>query len=183
MIKPCIKLEQIEQKNEWLQAKQFVYDNWRKDSNDLDKLVRVGTECWYVLTFWERLENTQNLDRTDFSTPLTEVKKYGFEHFADSDTFLWIFGYLIRLFPYWFSDFNGDLASWEKAGQDMIAQAYQINPENLIAKMLSLPEESEAYKSTCKMLEKSLNEYFSGKSAIEVYFKKVLSRNPARFHN
>lgn len=85
---------------------------------------------------------------------------------------------MISLFPYWFDDFDGDLYKWENQGKSMIKKAYQLQPNNHIAKMLSLPEENNEYKQACKDVKEVLNVCFSGDSAIEKYFKEVLMRNP-----
>jgi hypothetical protein len=60
----------------------------------------------------------------------------------------------------------------------MICKACQLQPNNLIAKMLCLSEESEEYEQICNSVKSILGEYFPGDSMIEKYFKNVLMRSP-----
>jgi hypothetical protein len=169
-----LELELLESQEKWCEAKDLLYITWIIDKNNLNSLLRIGTECWYVMSYWERLK-TDGLNRNDFSGPLTEAKQYGEANFIMSDTFLWVYGYMIKLFPYWFDDFNGDLEDSEDKGKEMIKIANIINSQNKIAKMLILPDNSDKYKKACKDVEILLNEYFNGNSAIEQYFRGVWS--------
>ncbi|MDR0890008.1 MAG: hypothetical protein LBM28_05105 [Oscillospiraceae bacterium] len=169
------ELERLEKNEEWRKAKDLLYHVWENDKTNLESLLRVGTECWYVLTFWERIQS-DNMTREEFAAPLTEVKQYGEMAFRKSDSFLWVFGYMISLFPYWFDDFDDDIYKWEAKGRSMIKEAYQVNPENHIAKMLGMSEESDEYQAVCRDARAMLCDCFPGDSAIEGYFKGVLSR-------
>jgi len=171
------ELEVLEQNEEWDKARELLYNEWNTDKSDLEKLLRVGTECWYVLTYWERIKS-DGLCREMFSITLTEMKNCGDIRFRTSDSFLWVFGYMISLFPYWFNDFDGDIYRWEDHGKCMIRQAVQLQPENIIAKMLCLVEGSAEYERACVGVRDILSDYFPGNSAIEKYFKEVLNRNP-----
>ena len=167
-------LELLESKEEWYLAKKLLYTNWLENKNELDNLLRLGTECWYIMSYWEQLK-VNNLERSDISSALTEVKQYGKLHFSNSETFLWIFGYMIKLFPYWFDDFSGDLEGFENLGRDMIIRSLEINPNNEIAKMLCSPDDSPQYIHSCSKVKMDLNQYFPGNSAIEQYFRGVWS--------
>jgi hypothetical protein len=169
------QLERFELHQDWEGARKLVYDNWISDKNDLEKLLRVGTECWYVITFWDRI-TTENLFKENFARNLIEAKNHGISVFSSSDQFNWIFGYMINLFPYWFYDFDGDIYKWEKLGKNMIRLACKLNPENAIAKMLSISEKNKEYKKVRQKVSANINQYFPGNTVIECYFRNVLSR-------
>jgi hypothetical protein len=167
------ELEQLELAEEWNKARDLVYTKWINEKMDLDNLLRVGTECWYVLVFWERIDS-KGLKRADFSGPLTEVKNFGLSFFKDSDTFNWIFGYMIKLFPYWFGDFDGDYDGWQNMGSNMVKLASEQNPNNRLAKMLSLSENSKDYNKISHEVKTNIDYYFSSNTEIERYFRRVL---------
>ena len=168
-------LEMVEESADWESASNHTYLRWTESRDDIDRLLRVGTENWYILTYWERLPDPKPT-MTLCSRRLTEAKDFGFSTFPDSPTFLWMFGYMISLFPFWFDDFNGDIHHWEESGKQMIRKASSLDPDNAIARMLATSEDSPMYPVLCSEVREALHSHFKGNTAIEVYFRSVLDR-------
>ena len=170
------KLETLEQEEKWIEAKDYLLELWNSDKNNVNNILRLGTECWYILAFWERL-NIFNQEKIKYWKPLTEVKQYGEKFLCNNPTFLWIYGYMIKLFPYWFADIKDAINVGEKIGKDMIIKAHILEPQNPISEMLSINNEnSKAYKIACKKSKELLDTMFDGQTEIEDYFKRVLDR-------
>ncbi|MCL2503917.1 MAG: hypothetical protein FWE94_04830 [Coriobacteriia bacterium] len=92
-------LTELERKACLLQAKELVYQDWLKDKNDLDSLLRVATECWFIVSYSSEFlrHDFDHLDDLigECFPALTEAAGYGLEHFSGSDTWLWVFGNLL----------------------------------------------------------------------------------------
>lgn len=161
----------LENKQQWQAAKEILFEQWEKNKDDLGILVRLGTLCWYILVFWERIENV-GLDNKSFNDTLEIVTSYGIDKFNDNVEFLWIFGYMISIFPYYF----GDYFEYENIGKKMIEKAYNLAPNDPLIKMLFLNDDSEEYKVACRKVSSSLNKRFNEDNPINRYFKNVFER-------
>lgn len=172
-------LLELEQAGKWEEAKDILYDLWRNDKYNIDKLCRLISECWYVLSLWEIVTKKDESSFHSFKLPLLEATRFGLVHFNSHPQFLWMVGYMISLFPYLFYEEDQDslYEDWERTGKKMLRYSTQIMPEDSIAKVLYLGTERESaqYISEKNKLFPQLNDFFPGYTAIEEYFKDVLS--------
>lgn len=71
----------------------------------------------------------------------------GINLFKKDVDFLWMFGYMISLFPYFF----GEYEEWEQRGKKMIEEAMTLKPNDPIIEMLYLSSiPSSKYKDSCR---------------------------------
>lgn len=145
------EVETLENKQEWQTAKDTLFKQWNNNKDNLSVLIRIGTLCWYVLVFWERIR-TNDVDKIDFNNTLDIVTNYGIDKFNDNTEFLWIFGYMILLFPYYF----GDYCEYEYKGKKMIEKAHNLNPNDPLITMLFLNDDSHEYKVVCREVANTL---------------------------
>lgn len=169
----------LERQGKWEEARALLYSRWSADQRDAGKLYRLLSECWYVLAEWGCCIRDAETRAEQFQKTLMEVTRYGMAHFYDDASFLWMAGYMICLFPHLFYEgTSGELfPAWEKRGKGMLARSVQMDPDNLLSKVLYLgarPDASEAYALTKKQLAPYLHAVFPGNTAIEVYFRDVL---------
>lgn len=164
----------LEQEEKWEEIRVLLYNKWKSNMNDLDVLIRLSTECWYVLSFWDICIDNHSLNYDIFIQNLRETYVYGLKNFSDNSKFLWIFGYMIELFPYYF----GDYLELEKQAKVLIKQAYSNAPENEIIKMHYnfAFKKRRKYDHSQKKIEKDISIFFPGKSIMEEYFKEVLAK-------
>jgi len=54
----------------------------------------------------------QDVDFDELETILRQVTDFGLDNFMTNEDFLWCFGYMISLFPYYF----GNYEYWEEKG-------------------------------------------------------------------
>ena len=171
-------LDYLEHHNMWRSAVNQLYDLWNADRNSAPKLCRILAESWYALSESERVNNCSKSDAALFKKILIEVYKYGSAHFATDVDFLWLAGYMLSLFPFYF--YSGEreeaFSELKKEGTSFLFTATQIEPDNLLFRVLYLgtQELSDEYISAKRQLAPQLSSIFSGKSAIEEYFREVL---------
>ncbi|MEA4831881.1 MAG: hypothetical protein VB118_04590 [Oscillospiraceae bacterium] len=175
-VKGLLELEQAEK---WGEAGELLYDLWYNDKSNATKLCRILSECWYELTEWDCCIQNKNLSFDSFKETLINITQYGLTHFNTNGNFLWMTGYMISLFPYLFynGEADGLYSEWEERGKDMLLLATQIEPENLISRMLYLGAQgdSDKYSTVKTKLAPYLKDFFPGSTAIEDYFKDILS--------
>lgn len=171
-------LEELERAGKWDDARRLLLGIWEVDSDDVAKLCRLFSECWYVLTEWDCCINTGGLNQDEFRRTLIRVTTYGLARFSLDCRFLWMAGYMISLFPYLFFRGNSDapFLEWEKKGREMMALAVDICPGDLIVRTVYLGsgKGSRAYVRAKRQLRSVLSDIFPGNTAIEEYFRDVL---------
>ncbi len=46
------KLVELENESKWKEAVELLRDQWYKDRHNNNSLLRLATECWYLLSIW-----------------------------------------------------------------------------------------------------------------------------------
>jgi hypothetical protein len=181
-------LSELEDREKWEEARFMLYELWNADRENLDLLLRLLSECWYVLCEWGCSIMISDEDPAEnpifriFKDTLIECTTYGLTHFSNDPRFLWMAGYMISMFPYLFYDGDtGDLyTEWESKGKEMLALLYKQNPNDLMAKIAHLgsyliSDADKEYRKAKRKLTPLLGNYFTDSTVIEQYFKNVLS--------
>lgn len=177
---PKIKgLAELEKKGKWSNALSLLYNMWKEDRDNLGLLLRVGTECWYRLTYWDHDCDYKRVsfNWAEFTQPLHEVTKYGLERFGKCSAFLWIFGYMIKVFPYYFSEESDEYTFLEQKGIDMIKLAYSIEPDNRLIEILinRYVENEDDPDATESNIKSDIDYAFDGNTVIEEYFRNIFT--------
>ena len=177
MLKRDINLEKIEQDENWGDICKYLYERWASEKTNQQFLLRLGTECWYILTFWERIPHEKNpYPRDFFSGLLTGSKLFGFDELDDDPTFLCLYAYMIKLFPYWFDDFNCDFDKTDSDVHQMLKKAHVIEPASSVPVYLMgclLNEDTNEYRQSKVCIREKINCLFPGSSLVDIYFKNV----------
>lgn len=170
------KVKILESQNKWNDVIELIESQWKKDKLDLNKCLCVGTEIWFVLVFYERLE-IDDIDEKSLMEKLMYITNFGFEHFIDEASFNAIFGYMIYLMPYYFNDYGGDYEGWKNKGRDMMKKAYMEEKSNPVyAALYSRSQgEDEKNKEACSVFIQNKNSYFSESEEVGDYFIRILS--------
>ncbi|MCL2572884.1 MAG: hypothetical protein FWE11_10850 [Defluviitaleaceae bacterium] len=179
----CKLLSNLERQGEWENARKLLYNEWINDIDNGGRLVRLLSECWYILSEWDTgLIDDADLSFQTVQNTLIEGVEFGIANLSDDSRFLCITGYMISLFPYLFyvndSNHNTDVlyAEWEQRGFDMLQKAHEINPNDRVAKTLNLGKSMSMteYNEAKIALKPELQYLFPGDTAIELYFKDTL---------
>lgn len=190
MINPFVEvigLRELEEQEKWEEAAALLYSQWKAQKNDCDILCTAAFECWFTLEECDcTSSSTHNLKRI-----LIEMTEYGKEHFGEDSKFLWLFGYMIILFPFWF--YEGDdrwYHQWERCGEKMLLKATRLDPDDPLVRMTYLGgkingktdrrcRKVREYEELKAAITPTLQERFPGDTRAERYFKEVLRLKPA----
>jgi hypothetical protein len=174
-------LHKMEQSEQWEAIRKLLYEKWITDKSNLKALIRLASECWLIMTDWDCCINNEGLDYELFKRNLMESCSYGLEHFDDDEKILCLFGYMMSLFPGFFYS-NNDLTGqayldYENKGKSMLEKAYNNYPDNPLVRVLflGLADETKKYNDAKIELKPHLSSLFPGETAIEQYFKEILS--------
>ena len=171
-------LLELEQHEDWGAARRLLYELWDKDKDNLDMLLRLMAECWYVLSEWGCCIPHERLSREDFGDSLISCTEYGLQHFKSDPRFLCMAGYMILLFPGEFYKENTDenYPKWEQIGMDLTSEAYMLFPEDAFVRLNYFgtweTTEKEYYVAQSEIYP-VLDEIFPRKTAIEEYFNSI----------
>jgi len=180
-IEPLVYLEKQER---WEKARELLYKKWINEKTHVNNLIRLLSECWYILTNWDNgMNNDPDLSFQTVHNTLIECTAFGLQRFANDQRFLCVAGYMISLFPYLFYANNPDNSTdalyteWEQKGIAMLQKAYEINPTDKVTKVLNLGNSSNlsSYNEAKIALQPEIEDAFPGETAIELYFKDILS--------
>jgi len=106
---------------------------------------------------------------------LKEVGLFGLKTFKNNAEALFILGYTISLFPYYF----GEYEKLESEAEQMLEKAHKIQPNNIVYKLVFLGSKNgsqEVYKQVCVEAAPEVMARFNGKGLLNYYFKQVLYR-------
>ena len=173
-----LELDALEQAGRWSDGVCLLYERWLNDKNNVEKLCHVLFECWYALI--EMTENSYscNLTVSEYKMKLIEVTGFGMKFFMSNPLFLWVAGYAISLFPYYFyEEGDADLYSeWERIGKNMLLRADQIAPDDLIVKVFYAGTKCDSpdYHLAKQRVAPYLDDFFPSKMAVDRYLKEIL---------
>jgi len=170
----CIRL--LEEQNQWEQAIYYLLKEWKSDQFNLNKLLCASTEIWFVLVFFERLEEAEQIDEQWIQSELKDMTDFGFQHFPDEMLFNLFFGYMIILFPYYFDIGDNDYDDKQQLGSEMCLKALQICPNNPVAKIFCRNELDDIFSQLLKEGEAYVCAHFpeDGSEVIQ-YYRRILS--------
>jgi len=173
----------LEKQNQWDRAVIYLVEDWRSNKSDLDKLLCAATEVWFVLVFFEQLKFSGMIRKSVLLDYLDELSEYAFEHCSDEFLFNLFFGYMIALFPYFFSisgeDEQEDSYDYKQQyGFSMCEEAYKLQPESSVAKLFCLGngDDDDTFLEAARAASEEIERVFpDGGGAVVDYFRGILS--------
>jgi hypothetical protein len=168
------EVDALEKQEKWNEAKSLLTKEWQQNPTDLKRTIRLGFFCWYVLVEHFPL-GTTDIDLRELDTLLKKITDYGLANFKTNEDFLWCFGYMIALFPFYF----GEDEYWEAKGFSMLKRAYERCPDEIVYRYTYLsmhPNTYENQKDEYHQLQAVLKERFQGEGLVSDYFKSIWHR-------
>lgn len=165
------EVDTLESQERWNEAKSLLINHWRQNPNDLKVIIRLGFFCWYVLVEEGPL-GIKDVEFDELETVLNEVTHFGLANFMTNEDFLWCFGYMISLFPYYFGAYD----YWEEKGISMLKRAYELCPDEPVYRYSyfgSLPNTERKLKDEFYQVQAVLEDRFQGEGVLSEYFKSV----------
>lgn len=179
------EIKALEARHQWISAALLQYHLWKKDPMNLNAILCAGTQVWYgILAIDYDMLNPKysqkNIDQDDeiLYSMLMEITRWGEKHFLHNAVFNVYFGYMIKVMPYFFLDYEGDYDGWQSKGIGMIGYAYRVEPENPLVKAMyyeSLGGDiGKQYDAACKELWSNMTLDRWGDSEVQLYFYRIL---------
>ena len=168
-LQDIFKLEDSKNFDEAFDAYNALYNNNNSD-------YEVWKHFYFFL--WTAIEDAPSSfqDKVNLRHLLQVMFDEGKKTFADNADFNFIAGYTVSLFPYEYGNYE-DL---EKEGNDMLLKAKQIQPDNLIYRLVYLGSISNVDQQKYRQAEidaaSKVLETFSGIGTLNRYFRQVLYR-------
>jgi hypothetical protein len=148
--------------------------------SDLYSKSKSDYEVWkhFYFFLWTAIEDASNefIEKINLRKLMQNMFDEGKRNFSELADFNFIAGYTVSIFPYEYGDYD-DL---EIEANQMLKKATEIEPENLIYKLVfwgSLQTvDNEKYKKAEIEAAPKVLEVFSGKGTLNKYFRQVLYR-------
>lgn len=168
------EVDRLEKQEKWNEAKVYLLKSWRQHPDDLKTVIRLGFFCWYVTFEHGPLEITENdIDIKELESLLKEVTHDSLRHFMNYEDFLWCFGYMIWMTPYYFGEYN----EWEEKGTSMLRRAHELCPDEPIYAYSYLRSFSNTYgtrENELQQIQNVLENRFKGEGLLSDYFKSTV---------
>lgn len=168
------EVDRLEKQEKWNEAKVYLLKSWRQHPDDLKTVIRLGFFCWYVTFEHGPLGITENdIDIKELESLLKEVTHDGLRHFMNHEDFLWCFGYMISMTPYYF----GEDDEWEEKGKSMLRHAHELCPDEPIytySYFGSFLNTHILLENESQHIQQILEERFKGEGLLFEYFKSTV---------
>jgi hypothetical protein len=166
------KIFELEEENKFEEVFQLYQTLYSEKESDY--------EIWKNFHFflWNAIEDatTEFNERIEVNKLLQKLFDEGKNNFSELADFNFITGYTVSIFPYEYGDYD-DL---EFEANQMLKKATEMEPENLIYKLVYFGSISNVDKEEYRKLEiessPKVLETFSGKGTLNKYFRQILNR-------
>lgn len=167
-------LEDIEKNSSPLQIVKWLYNRWAEDRSNFQYFLRIGIQCWLNLAFMSLEEMDQDKSATEmYYSYLSETFAYGLAHFQNEINFLCLYGYMIKLYPYFFTTLSGDYDKDFDYGEKMIQKAFLNNSQHPVAALLVEKPNTQEWLEKRIKLKSVFKCLFPGESEADIYFNSV----------
>lgn len=135
----------FENKKEWVRAFEVLQQGAKDHPNEAKYLCKLAFFCWYHSSEVDGDLESLNEELLDHILMACFVE--GRKKFSEDVHFLVVFGDMMSLTPYLFTDENFDYCAIEKLALDYIEKAFIMTPNNPFIKLLfidtrHIPEEN-----------------------------------------
>lgn len=155
-----------------------AFEEYRKEfsvNQDFELWKSYYFFLWYIVVEDSALGIEKFVIENKIESELKEVSLFGLKTFKNNPEALFVLGYTISLFPYYFGEYEKS----EDEAEQMLEKAYNIKPNDIIYKLAYLgskAENQEEYRQVCVEAAPEVIERFNGKGLLNSYFKQVLFR-------
>ena len=174
-------IEEYERALDWIGALKYCLREWEKDINEVASQMRLITEAWYLLSYWEQIDHVVDgrcVSWFDCMVPLDYSFLYSVIHqtqdaenklHLNNPKYLCVTGYLMKIQPEWFVGGKyTDLYECEQEGINRILRVPLTSDDEcalfrrIVLDGLCIDEERT----------KSM---FPGESKVDLYFSSILA--------
>lgn len=174
-------IEEYENALDWMGAVTYCLQEWKKNNYDVISQMRLITEAWFLLSYWDQLDHMIKGKRTTWSecmVPLNHSFMYSTIHqtqntetslHLSNSKYLCITGYLMRIQPEWFvGNKYTNLSECRQEGLNRLLQVPITSAnECTLFRNIILNDAVVDVEQTELM--------FPGTSEVDLYFKSILA--------
>lgn len=173
-------LELLEQNAEWEQTIDYCYTKWKNDVTSIDSAIRLFSQCWYLLNYWEHLPHREaghlvswfharpELNQAHGQTILFDLQKLENTLYLQNSKYDCITGYLMYVQPEWFlGNIYDDYSACKSEGLRRIKEIQNHNMECSLMANIVLHH----YRASSEQI----SPLFPGESLVDEYFKSILT--------
>lgn len=174
-LQDIFKLEDVELFEEAFEAYTVLYN-----SDPID--YEVWKHFYFFL--WTAIEDAPCSfhEKVNLRHLLQHMFVEGKERFADNADFNFIVGYTVSIFPYEYGDYD----NLDREGKEMLLKATQLQPDNLIYRLVYLGSISDVDPQQYRQAEidaaPKVLETFGGNGTLNKYFRQILFRPYKKVH-
>ena len=170
------ELVNLEENQLWEDARELLHRMHQANPANMNLLVRLLFECWYVLVMWDCCMPRAALDEREFQRCLLEEAGAHLPSFHADPKALAAAGYMICIAPWLFLDptnlfLGGDYEECKAAGQRMMDEAYRLRPDDPWIMTLCADSEDSMHRGAVRLSGMEWNA-----SAMDEYFRDVTRR-------
>lgn len=178
---PNPTIEKHEKALDWMGALDYCLLEWKRSPNDVISQIRLITEAWYLLSYWEQIDHMiegKRITWLDYMVPLDYQFLYSVIHqtqnnetplYLSDSKYLCITGYLMKIQPEWFvgSKYT-NLNDCRQEGLNRIMHVPLVPGDecSLFCNII--------LNGLCVDIEQT-ESMFPGKSEVDLYFKSILA--------
>lgn len=143
----------LEKEEKWYEACRALYGMWKENRDDLEKLMRLLWECWYLDVEDLCFVNFTEEESDDVRHMFREAYRYGEEHFDRDGKYRWITGYMLSIEGFLMYDLTVYQEQLKIPGIHILDLAEQEAEYRLISAIGILPDEivrREGYLGTVR---------------------------------
>lgn len=179
MLIPVEGLISLEEQNRWFEACVLLQNAWLQDRHNVDKLVRLALELWYVVLEGPVIEFNDETKQLELEKMLAECTDHGFAYFQDQIAFLWAFSYMLSVSNIPFQSATSPTANdpeWELTCKMLAEKGMQLFPVHPLSTLTFHSfADLTAYGVARREIQDQLLSLFPGDSELEKYFREIYS--------
>ena len=160
---------ELENSNQWIEAADYLYEQWRREPKSKNGILCAGAEIWYLICYWDHPFINRKIDLGLYMRRLKEITEAGDQYFPHDPDYLALFGYLMHVQPFWFVLERGDdVDEIQNRGLEMVKEASVLAPDD--------PDISAIHMNVQDHYERRSKQLCQwGGGAVNDYFKAVLN--------
>lgn len=161
------------------------YNEAYSQYKSLLKTNPINFEIWkyYYFFLWSMIEDVNGffttLNNEDLRNELKKELEFGLKNFENIAELNFLAGYTTTIFPYEYGDYD----EMEKFGKHLLSKASELEPNNVLFKMVFLGslehanvEQKKEYNNLKSKARKEILEKYVGNGLLNEYYNQVFIR-------
>lgn len=186
IFKPMGALSELEKKQEWNMAREYLYNLWQSQKYDTFIHFRLISECWVVLSDHGCTIELDDITYEIFLKTLNMATNFWLDNYDCIEIYSSMLGEMITMFPeLFYNDENDDInyPIWYSIGNKLIKNSYKKYSGNEIVSMIYFgsfgyfSEYHKKYEEMRALVVSHIDDYLKKDTLIEKYYIEMWTKN------